>query len=367
MQDEKFPGNYTWRELSQNGFISSLNQKLPRANLLASNAHQLFMNWVLVSHPEYQAMRVPIQLASVFLMSPASISFIHAIMYGKRTQTSFLCNSLVYLNELQEAEPPSDKVREEVELGLADLTGAIHWGTYDPTGSDIAEGGHSGAVTIKHHEEPISFKGALPIKIDGFTSEILVSAPLIENLRTLLDIEAPTPVILNKIVRLQFSLAVMMAHEMCHAINNATHQKPEPFYKGQSMNELGWAWENEVFGGYVETCNGIQDGTAPLVVCKFPSECGIANPESGLYMRRHPKSSSTYYYVSMDYIVNVQSQRKWDRVESEGFENDKNLLRIPQQVGYRNYNQGTVDDKWNKFDSSEGENEADSDDRVLKL
>lgn len=288
-------------------------------------------------------------------------------MYGKRIQTDFFCNFPVYLTELQEAEPPSDRVREEVALGLADLTDAIHWEIYDPAGPDIAEGGSSGAVTIKDHEKKVSFQGALPIKIDGFASKILVNAQMIESLRSLLEIQVPTPAILNRILRLQFSLALIMAHEMCHAINNATHQKPESFYKGQSMNELGWAWENEVFGGYVETCNGMQDGTAPLIVCKFPSQFGIANPETGLYMRRNAKGSSTYYYVSMDYIANVQSQGKWNKVKPGGFENDPGLLRIPQQVGYREYNQGPVDDEWNKSDSSEGEHEADSDNRVLKF
>ena len=312
-------------------------------------------------------MRVPIQLASAFLMSPASICFIHAIMYGQRRPTDYSYDPRLYFTQLQPAELPSYKVRRGVELGLADLTDAIHWQTYLPDDPDIGEIVRFEAITIADHAKKVTFKGVLPVNLYGFASRIRVDAGLVETLRKLLAIQVPKPADLNRILRLQFNLAVIMAHEMCHAINNATHQKPEPFYKGQSMSDLGWAWENEVFGGYIETCNGQHDGTAPLVVCKFPSQYGIPNPHAGLYMRRSLKGSATYYYVSMDYIANVQSQDKWNKVKSGGFENDLNLLKIPKQVGHREYNRGPVDDTWNKSDSSEGNYEADSDNRVLRF
>ncbi|KAL9116352.1 MAG: hypothetical protein Q9187_007123 [Circinaria calcarea] len=365
MSGGKFPGNYTLRELTENGFITSLNTRNPRANLSA-NPHQLFTKWVRFPHSDYQAMRMVIHLASALFMSPASISFIHAIMYGQRKRTNFSGDSKVYLEELYKAVPLNETVREEVELGLADLMDAIHWEAYDPTGPEYAEGEHSGALTVKLDDKKVSFRGGLPVTLFGFASKILVNAEIIETLRKLVEIQDPSPADLNRILRLQFNLAVSMVHGMCHAINNATHKTAEPFYRGQSINELGRAWENHVFGGHVEPYNGVLDGNAPLCVCKWPPQIGMANPSSGLYMRRRPKGSSTYYYVSMDFIANTQLQRKWDQVRSDGLEDNTNLLHIPKQVGYREYNQGQVDAQWDKSQSSEGNYEADADDRVLR-
>ena len=91
-------------------------------------------------------------------------------------------------------------------------------------------------------------------------------------------------------LRFSFLLAVLLVHELCHAIH-ATHDPPkrqmhdhlfgsrysastmsirEPFVLGQTEAEVGASWERQMFGGKIDTINGRLDGQYGLSITDWP-------------------------------------------------------------------------------------------------
>ncbi|KAL9107475.1 MAG: hypothetical protein Q9187_008424, partial [Circinaria calcarea] len=107
----------------------------------------------------------------------------------------------------------------------------------------------------------------------------------------------------------------------------------------------------------------------PFNFTKFPTEDETCRYMNAIFIRGLLKGSATYYYVSMDFIANLQKQSIWDQVANEGFDTDPNVLKIPKQIGMRRPNRDLygADPSWNKSESSEGEYEADSNNRVIRI
>ena len=91
-------------------------------------------------------------------------------------------------------------------------------------------------------------------------------------------------------LRFSFLLAVLLVHELCHAIH-ATHDPPkrqmhdhmfgskysastmsirEPFVLEQTEAEVGAAWERQMFGGKIDSINGRLDGQCGLSITNWP-------------------------------------------------------------------------------------------------
>ena len=158
----------------------------------------------------------------------------------------------------------------------------------------------------------------------------------------------------NHIFRLQFLAAYTLCHELIHAINMVlTKDHGEPYYENHRLNELGEVWEQHVFGGKIESLVVPQTRPCPLIFCKV-FHCMKENmPIAKCFRREPPQGSSTWYFVPAQWIVDLQREENWARLQ--GHIVDESLLRIPKTVGYRRYHprQDLVDTNWQGSQSSE--------------
>ena len=186
-------------------------------------------------------------------------------------------------------------------------------------------------------------------------------------------------------VRLRLYLAIVLCHELCHALNKWVHVSqgwnPEPFFMDYNLTECGFscksfaltyiydpanrlAGEQEVFGGKISYAWIEHDGPkamleAPLRIEKWPSTYDYGDyiisedlhRLSSMYLRRYPKASSTSYFIWMRWIESLFLDENWDKVMAE----DKlDCLRPGKSFGYRVWGYPNfVDPDWRRSQSSE--------------
>ncbi|CAD6574245.1 MAG: hypothetical protein ASARMPREDX12_006476 [Alectoria sarmentosa] len=133
-----------------------------------------------------------------------------------------------------------------------------------------------------------------------------------------------------KIHKLYFAFALTTCHEAIHATNLAIESElfkiyiemgqnvtrvafNERIHEGQRVAELGYFWEDKVFGGAcTQTVAKTQD---PLFLADWPSwlhRDKESDPERAL-----PRKICYRYLVSAYYIQNIQTQEFWDTVKLE--------------------------------------------------
>ena len=120
-------------------------------------------------------------------------------------------------------------------------------------------------------------------------------------------------------LRFSFLLAVLLVHELCHAIH-ATHDPPkrqmhdhmfgskyaastmsirEPFVLAQTEAEVGAAWERQMFGGKIDSINGRLDGQCGLSITDWPFP--VMDSE-----RRE------LFAIPMSYVENLFRKETWE-------------------------------------------------------
>ena len=124
MLDKLIFGNFTLEELRENGFMEALSDPSPR-NDLTNPVHGIFLHWPSLPPEDLEILMPTLRLATAFMLSPASMSFIHAIMYGQRKQVKDV------IWELEQVRPYTENLRHEVSLGLQDLQGHVTLGYLD--------------------------------------------------------------------------------------------------------------------------------------------------------------------------------------------------------------------------------------------
>ena len=127
-----------------------------------------------------------------------------------------------------------------------------------------------------------------------------------------------------------------------------TYGTQEPFYKDETMAEIGCCWENQVFGGRITWSTKTSD---PLFVSKWPS---FLSSEHDYPTRGKEKSTVRKYVVSHHYLRNMHRQSFWDNVKPD----HKNALYIKKTFGieYRNPDAEavSVDSSQNDWPTDEG-------------
>lgn len=173
----------------------------------------------------------------------------------------------------------------------------------------------------------INLKNDDPTRKTGLASIVSINRDTISRLEKLAQIQFPDPDTRNVICSLELHLAVVFCHELIHALDlgqnfdllqrclehrriltadpshksNYPHSN-EPFYnplgfKTQTLAEMGYCWENEVFGGEFKL--GI-DGDYRLFIVKWPTfDTDITQL---VPKRRGFKKTSTRWIVPMYYI-----------------------------------------------------------------
>jgi len=126
-------------------------------------------------------------------------------------------------------------------------------------------------------------------------------------------------------LRLQWSLATTMVHELMHALWYARHGTAsyEPFYRDTRFSELGWQWEALLYEGAIsatsERCEmayglRIQDWPGAITNVTYPLLQGVA-PE--------PPKRAELFPVKMSWVAGFFQQQFWDEVERFGIQGTK--------------------------------------------
>lgn len=157
---------------------------------------------------------------------------------------------------------------------------------------------------------------------------------------------------LSRLLRLQLVLAITLCHEMMHVISNgmmppSSNSTVEPYYCDDRLNELGFAYENCVFGGTVQDLE-FRGCKRPLTITKWPA-FDSADVNTSIYELRKPRRFATMYFISMQFVSNVQQQAFWDRRCAT---HDTILLQIPRTIGWRAKYLEEGDPNWASQDSS---------------
>lgn len=121
----------------------------------------------------------------------------------------------------------------------------------------------------------------------------------------------------------------------------------EDLFEDENVAEPGYSWENFVFGGIIELHD--DNPTNPLLFIAWPNFLkGNRDLRKGGW-----KPSATQYFVPRQYILNVNSQKWWDKVEKK----DTTALYIKKIIGIRVDcpNPDEIDSDLSPSDSSERE------------
>ncbi|KAG2170973.1 hypothetical protein JADG_010712 [Aureobasidium aubasidani] len=152
-------------------------------------------------------------------------------------------------------------------------------------------------------------------------------------------------------LRTQLLFAITAVHEVLDAIwrvNNAKYsdtdptitsaykQPFEPFWRDQRMNELGNAWEGQVFGGTFWPIGTPESAAVPygLFSLPFPGLTRVP-PDDTVMERGEPEewgvNWSTMYPVEMEFVRSLFTHEKWREVQRYGIRR----LRRTKKLGCR--------------------------------
>lgn len=97
----------------------------------------------------------------------------------------------------------------------------------------------------------------------------------------------------------------------------------EPFYKDETMAEIGNSWENQVFGGKIIWSGKAND---PLFVDEWPS---FLTSDDNYPKRGSENGTSQKYIVFIHFLRNLYRQGSWENVQSK----HANALHVKKAVG----------------------------------
>ena len=369
-QDVAFDDPFTVKEWYKLGFLESQNAT---PNDLTYTIHPIMdtSNWHdKFSQHDRKLIEPALRLASALINCPASVAFFDAIQFGYRQLlTEF--SSIKYKNLTVLAGPT------QYSVGLHD---AFDQRLYDLVPHVKFIWGNNADEQWLFEGMPYAYTDETPGYINdyGRGSLITVNDGFLKDLHEL-DELGPSPKNLNQALRLQFLMAVTLCHELVHAVNNSilwAELCPEPFFRDQALNELGLAWEEEVFGGAIANVQdhnwGSKDCQWPLFFTHFPCpqdyrmlEPHLPPEKQDVFARTGTKATYTNYYVPMAWLVQLHKQSNWDAWR---YASDTKMFRIPRRVGvqFKNH-EFPVDPMWSPSKSSEGDWPGDEQGKVFRV
>ena len=301
--------------------------------------------WGELTLEDYELLCPALRLATQLLESPPSSDAICSMAHGDRHPSP---EKIVYLGvsiaEFHKHKLPPSDVRETAGKVLKRFGKSIRFCVRDldeRSNDDHTAHGRTipadwgfpqgVAVTDRRRERGVASLIMLNTKFLIMLKEMLVE-PSGKQLQ---------------ILKHNFELALTICHEVIHAIGlalpsdfpNQNREKRgipktapfvEPFYQGQDVAELGYFWENHVFGGACHSSMPIREN--PLFISEWPSWIFWSKgqqPEKVL-----PKIRALKWLVSAYYIKNIQTQEFWDRINVQHSQ-DLLALRIRKRVAVK--------------------------------
>lgn len=364
----------TTSELERLGYDVNLPNLRP--NNLAREISPIFqymdeedkIRWGGLEREEYQLIEPVCRLASAMIESPASLAFLHALLYSPRAIIAQLSQRVGHpCYEFRRSEISLIPDSEDPRLALKRLAPNIGWILVDP---DKIRG-CNGLTSIRWVDCTIVDNGR-----NGFQSSIRLRRDLIQEL---IELSRQAGRVMQTLSD-QFFVAKLLCHEVVHALNMAVdpalivaheidlghwaiRNRPrgwlkhrEPYFEDQAESELGHCWENAVFGGSIETSKLER----LMLVCKWPNHIHRAiTPDS---IRPRPqragsKGTQTLYIIPAHFIHSIQQQAFWDLPDPVNAVS----LRVQKMVGIRTQLPpgSWKDADWEPSTSSEGDWPAD--------
>ena len=369
-QDVEFDDPYTVREWYKLGFLEDQNAE---PNDMTHPIHPIMdiPNWRQpFTRHDRKLIEPVLRLASALLNCPASVSFFDAVQFGHRTFLPAL--SLINYKTLTALDGPtrySVGLHDDLDQRLLDLLPHVEFLWGDDT-DELWE----------FEKMPYAYTDETKVEINhgGRGSKITVNDNFLKDLRELDSLDA-SPKTINQTLRLQFLMAVTLCHELVHAMNTSIlwdEDTPEPYFRNQALNELGLAWEEEVFGGAIVNIQdhvwASNDCQWPLFFTHFPCpqdyrmcRLELDLDQQDVFARRQAKGSYTNYYVPMAWLVQLHKQANWKRWT---LATDTKMFRIPRRVGVQfENNEFPIDPNWSPSKSSEGDWPGDEQGKVFRV
>ena len=312
-----------------------------------------------------------LKLASKLILSPASIRFCDALISNQRIKDARATRIWYPKGDAQLEEicygpmqnRPTSRFKAPVCDALEKLAQNLQWYAMTPKNKSWSMFEFTDAITTR-------------LDVGNIGSDIYINYKSIETLRILNNTRQLKVRDINAILRLQLHLAITICHETIHALNHFIRANPpyfvEPFFNNSRITEMGFCWEQEVFGGEInwwwEETEFAEKVFLPITIMKWPSAWlwgdDFRDPKVEL-SRRWPKSSSTMFFVPMWWVNSLFQDIFWDDVEDR--EDELKLLHPPKTHGIRIFSGAPhhVDVKWRRSLSSE-RYEHDQKGRVVK-
>ena len=303
--------------------------------------------WGKLKLKEYELLCPSLRLATRLLESAPSSDAICSIIYGDRHPSpEKIVHKGVPVSEFHKHNLPPSDVREAAGKVLKRLAKSIRFQL---------------KVTDNRPDEEDGSTGSTSGTTDGYPQGVIVSDRQQErgiasittlDLRYLKMLKEMLVETLGKqfqILKVHFETALTICHEVMHAINfglasnllniyikmgNDVKPPPfnEPFHQGQDVAELGYFWENHVFGGACNQSVPIREN--PVYVSEWPS--WVFRDEKLQPEKAPPKRRVLMWLVSAYYIKNIQTQEFWDRIDVQHSQ-DLHALRIRKRVAVQRF------------------------------
>ena len=298
--------------------------------------------WGKLKLEDYEILRPSLRLATQLLESAPSSDAICSIIFGDRSPTpEKIVHRGIPVFEFQKHNLPPSDVREAAGKVLKQLGKSIRFQLkrtdHLPKEDNGSTGSTSGIINGYPHGVIVSDQQ----QERGIASMTTLDPRYLKMLKEMLKETLGKQF---QILKVYFEMALTICHEVMHAINFGLSpdllnlyiemgkdiEPPpfnEPFHQGQNVAELGYFWENHVFGGACNQSVPIREN--PVYVSEWPS--WIFRDEKLQPEKAPPKRRGLKWLVSAYYIKNIQTQDFWNTIDAQ-HPQDIHALRIRKRV-----------------------------------
>ena len=340
-----------------------------------------YKNWLCLSREDHELLKPVLQLATMFLGTPACLGFFATLLFGKRT-----CDEKSVTRIEKESPLTNHKVETIIEM-FDDLAGLykLTFQTIKATGtvfantwSDLTDTEREDLLWQRRRENPTPWSvrkslkhGKLVDMIQGAEREfcwgsppnndfdswppaekepdkhlqdprtrmtpctIALSAKLFSNLKG--QRHSPAQRLKNN-----FRLAAVILHEIAHAVESGRPEcrecnVGEVTFPGEVLPELGHQLEKLVFGGAPYPMP-LDPRSYEVVFGSSLDESQVPNTDehvSWLGFTEWPmRSTSKHYALPLEYMAHVQQHWFWDAAAQVADPRDQSLWHLPKTMPF---------------------------------
>ena len=341
-------------------FSYELDEMPPRARTKA--------RWGKLTLEEYRLLDQPLRLATQWLENTASSDAICSIVYGERyTPADNPRFEGVQVPEFRRHDLPFIMMSKKAGEVLERLGNSIMFRATERDGSaDMRPGVHARTwPSTRYYPEGIAITDRPEKK--GVAGIIRLHPDYLTMLKGLLEDPEEKEC---QILKLYFEIAVTICHELMHTLDFALKSDllkaymangdnleitgfNEPFYEGQRVAEIGFFWENHVFGGAFN--QSLPEPADAIFLGEWPSL--LFREKASQPERAPPKKVCFRWLVSWYYIKNSLTQEFWDKIRLR-HPRDLLALRVRKTIAQKielgqiesDHDEDDYDESWDHTD-----------------